>query len=113
MKKLNAEFTRFHEFVEAAGEQLGARIFKGTLKTGFYVLSPYIIVINLMTFYALYQGIGYWITLVILSILLAFTLFMLDYQITNRVSNQPRYVFMTYYVLSLVVMIPGIIWGIL
>lgn len=112
MKTIKAELARFHEFIDEVGDQLGARIFKGILKTGFYLLSPYIIVINLMTFYALYQGIGYWITLVILSILLALTLLMLDVQITKRVSNQPQTLFMAYYVISLVVIIPGILWGI-
>lgn len=112
MKFIEAELARFHEFIDEVGDQLGARLFNGILKTGFYLLSPYIIVINMMTFYALYQGIGYWITLVILSILLTLTLLMLDVQITKRVSKQPQTLFMAYYVISLVVIIPGIIWGI-
>ena len=113
MRLLEAELARFNEFINEAYDQLGVLIFKGILKTGFYLLTPYIIVINLMTFYALYQGIGYWITLVILSILLACSLFMLDYQITKRVSKQPQTLLLAYYVLSLVVIIPGIIWGII
>jgi len=112
MMFIQSERRRLQQFIEAANDQLGARIIKGILTTGFYLFSPYVIVINLMTFYALYQGIGYWITLVILSILLALTLLMLDYQITKRVSTQPQYLFMAYYAISLIVVIPGVVWGI-
>lgn len=113
MKIFQEEFDRLNAFRQEAGDQFGLRILKGILKTGFYLLSPYIIVINLMTFYALYQGIGYWISLVLLSILLALTVLMLDYQITRRMSKQPQGLFLAYLLLGLIIIIPGILWGIL
>lgn len=113
MKFIENERQRFTAAKVEAADQFAARILKAVLKTGFYLLTPYIIVINLMTFYALYQGIGYWITLVLLTILLALTLLMLDYQITKRVSSQPQALFLAYTVVSLIVVIPGIVWGII
>jgi hypothetical protein len=112
MTFFDTEQRRVHQFIEEAKDQLGARIVKAILITGFYLFSPYVIVINLMTFYALYQGIGYWITLVVLSILLSLTLLMLDYQLTKQVSTQPQSLWLAYYVVSVVVIIPGIVWGI-
>lgn len=113
MKFFQEELVRLNAFRQEAGDQLGGRIIKGALKTGFYLFSPYVIVINLMTFYALYQGIGYWISLVLLSILLALTFLMLDYQITRRSSKQPQGLFLAYLLIGLIIIIPGILWGIL
>lgn len=113
MTFFQSERQRFNDFYHEANDKTVQRLLIGALKTGFYLFSPYVIVVNLMTFYALYQGIGYWISLVLLSILFAFSFYLLDWLTTRRKSAHPQKLFFLYYGVSLIFIIPGIVWGVL
>jgi len=113
MKFILIEQERIIKALQLGNEPIVNRIIGAIFKTGFYLFSPYVIVGNLIIFYALYQGIGYWISLVLLSVLFAITLLLLDWHITQRKSSHPQALFLLYYIISLIVVIPGVVWGVL